>query len=203
MARCTGRSKVKILGPDGKGQTGADGKVLVELDEHGKPVLRPCKANAVNGQTKCVAHGGRSPQAKAKGAERVVEEKARATLVQAGAPPVADPLTALGELAGQVLAFKDALGEQVNRLESIRFEDAKGGEQLRSEVVVLERAFDRCAQILALIAKLNIDERLAKVTERQADAVVQAIDAALAAAGITGQTATEARHAAAVRLRSA
>jgi hypothetical protein len=40
------------------------------------------------------------------------------------------------------------------------------------------------------------------VTERQADAVIDAIDAALAAVGVTGQDAAKAKQAAARHLRT-
>ncbi len=200
--KCSGKSKVYVLDPaTGKRARDEAGKFVVELDEHGQPKRKPCQVDAMVGQTKCGAHGGRAPQARAKAAERIVEDEARGAVHRLGAPAVADPLTALGLLAGEVLAVKDALGERVNALTEIRYEDAKGGEQLRSEVVVFERALDRCAQVLGLIARLNIDERLARIEEAKAQAVVDAIAAGLAAAGVTGQAATEARRVVARKLR--
>ena len=55
--------------------------------------------------------------------------------------------------------------------------------------------------MLATYAKLNIDERLARITEAQQFMVMQAIEAALAAVNISGQQAIEAKRAAARRLR--
>jgi hypothetical protein len=162
----------------------------------------PCPNYAMHGQLICAVHGGRARQNKAKAAERIVAEQARTVLARLDVEPVADPLTALGLLAGQVLAFKDALAEQVNRLEAIRYEDAKGAEQLRSEVAVFERALGECRQVLGLMARLDIDARLAAIEETKAQAVVAAIDAGLAAAGVTGVAATEARQVVARHLRS-
>jgi hypothetical protein len=61
---------------------------------------------------------------------------------------------------------------------------------------------DRTGHVLGMIAKLNIEDRMARVTERQADALVSALEAALAAAGITGTAAHDARQAAARHLRA-
>jgi hypothetical protein len=106
------------------------------------------------------------------------------------------------KLAGQVLAWQESTATLVNGLEEVRYEGATGAEQLRAEVALYERAMDRAVAVLAAIARLNIEERLARVTERQADAVIDAIDAALAAAGVTGQDAARAKQAAARHLRS-
>ena len=201
--KCTGKSKVYIVDPaTGKRARDTAGKFIVELDEHGQPLRKPCQVAPMVGQTKCGAHGGRAPQARAKAAERIVEQEARRVLHRFGGDIVTDPLTALGQLAGQVLALRDALGEQVNRLESIRYEDAKGAEQLRAEVAVYMQAIGECRQVLVAIARLDIDRRLAAIEETKARAVVAAIDSALAHAGITGPAATEARQVAARHLRS-
>jgi hypothetical protein len=179
----------------------------------------PCKNWPVRGTTVCAApnHGGRLPRVKAAAAERVVEQQMRRSLARLDVPAVEDPFTELGKLAGQVVSWKDALAALVNRLvegdtcEScgaaggrLRYESfATGAEQLRSEVSLFERAMDRCASVLGLMAKLNIDERMARISERQAEAVIRAIDTALAVAGVTGEPAQQARHAAARELRKA
>ena len=201
--KCTGKSKVYVLDPaTGKRARDTAGKFVVELDEHGQPRRKPCEGNAMEGQTVCVTHGGRSRQAKAKAAERLVEDEARRVLARMDVPAVGDPLTELQQLAGQVVAFKNAAADLVNQLQSIRYEDAKGAEQLRAEVVVFTGALAECRQVLGLMARLDIDRRLAAIEETKARAVVAAIDSALSHAGITGAAATEARQVAARHLRS-
>lgn len=111
--------------------------------------------------------------------------QARRVLAELGAEPVADPLTALMKLAGQVLGWQEATAALVNELEAVRYRGANGAEQLRAEVGLYERAMDRAVVVLAAIARLNIEERLAKVTEQQARTMVVAVNAALVAAGLS------------------
>jgi len=72
-------------------------------------------------------------------------------------PAVADPLTELKKLAGQVVAWKDAPVGQGHELTAIRFTDDKGSEQLRSEIALF--GGDGPLRVGARgDAKLNIDE---------------------------------------------
>ncbi|MEU1800894.1 hypothetical protein [Streptomyces sp. NPDC019937] len=174
--------------------------------KNGPRAGRQCPNWAMKGQKVCRRHGGGSPQAARAASRRIQEaeltESANRLLVQLGADPVENPLTALAELAGEVLATKRAFANRVNELAEIRYTDDKGGEQLRSEVALYERAVGQAANLLTAIAKLNIDERLARITEQQAEKVMAAIDAALANAGVTGPAAVNAKRAAARHLRS-
>jgi hypothetical protein len=131
-----------------------------------------CTNPPVTGATVCRMHGGAARQVKAKGAERIAEEKAQRALGQltavlGTAEPVANPLQALAEIAGEALRWKQVIAERVSEMQQIRYTDAKGSEQLRAEIAVFERAMDRCSTILASIVRLNIDERLAAITDRQ------------------------------------
>ncbi|MFB6955456.1 hypothetical protein ACFCYB_00110 [Streptomyces sp. NPDC056309] len=161
---------------------------------------------AMNGQNVCRYHGGATKKARTAAARRIAEEEVadatRRALAVLDVEPIDNPLTALSELAGQVVAWKDRLSFRVNALERIRYEDDKGAEQLRAEVALYERAMDRCINVLATIGRLKIDERLAAISEKQADLVITAIEAALAHAGITGEQAAQAKKVAARHLRS-
>ncbi|MGV9427066.1 hypothetical protein ACWDO7_22620 [Streptomyces sp. NPDC003656] len=165
-----------------------------------------CKAWALKGQSVCRVHGGNAPQNLAAAERRITEERlekeTRRALAILDVPPVDNPLTALSQLAGQVVAWKDALAERVNQLEQIRYTDDKRAEQLRSEVALYERAMDRCVNVLGTIGRLRIDERLAAISEQQAAVVIGAIEAALAHAGVTGEAASAAKGVAARHLRA-
>lgn len=159
-------------------------KPAIRCRARSKKTGNQCGAYAVHGATVCRHHGGSAPQVKAKAAQRVAEQQLTAALAQLDVPAIDNPLVALTQLAGQIVAFKDQLAERVNQLHAIRYTDGKGGEQLRSEVALFERALDRTVNVLAVIAKLNIDERLAKISEQQAGLVRDVVMGSLTDAGV-------------------
>lgn len=165
-----------------------------------------CRKWPIRGATVCTSHGGAAPQVRAKAAERVAEQKfddtMRRELARLDVEPVDDPLTALSLLAGQAVAFKDALAERVNALKSFRYEDMRGAEQLRSEMALWERALDRCERFCTSMARLGLDERRAKVEERQVELVKDALAAALADMGLGATQQQEAMGHVARHLRS-
>jgi hypothetical protein len=148
----------------------------------------PCHGAAVTGSDKCRMHLG--GEARPAIAEAKLQEQAQRLLYQRDAPPVTDPLSALQHLAGRAAAWEDIIGEKVNEMRSIRY-STEGGEQLRSEIVVMERAMDRVGKLLVDIAKLNIEDRLAGVREATARMLEEALTAALQKSGadVSGQAA--------------
>jgi hypothetical protein len=151
----------------------------------------------------CRLHGGNTRNQRTAARAAQADSEARQVLATLDVTPVGDPFTALSRLAGQVLAWQEAISSIVNHLgDRVRYEGASGSEQLRAEIALYERAMDRTGHVLGMIAKLNIEDRMARVTERQADALVSALEAALAAAGVTGTAADDARKAAARHLRA-
>jgi hypothetical protein len=163
---------------------------------------KPCGRFSTRGADVCRSHGAGAPQVRAAAAERVLDGKVRETLARLGVGEVSDPLTTLARLAAEVLAWKDATAALVNELRELRYEDSKGGEQLRSEVLLWERALDRATQVLVAMARLRLDERLVAVNEQVAAMIVRAVDAGLTAAGVTSGEARElARQAASRQLR--
>lgn len=155
------------------------------------------------GYGRCSWHGGSSPNGSQSAHEQRIEAGARRVLYQHDAPAVTNHLDALQRLAGRALALEETIGAIVNDLRSVRYESEGGGEQLRAEVAILERAMDRAGRLLVDIAKLNIEERLAKVTERQTDQVSAALGAVLAELGLSQDQQKAARVGIASRLRAA
>lgn len=144
----------------------------------------------------CRTHGGNTRNHRT----AALHQQAERALADLHAPPVDNPLTELARITGQVVAWKDALAEKVNELTSIRY-STEGGEQLRAEVALFERALDRCERFLTAMAKLNIDERLTRITEQQAALVNQAVIAALQDLGLSPEQQQEARRGVARHLR--
>lgn len=132
------------------------------------------------GTGSCKHHGGSTRNHR----KAAVEAQARAELARLDVPPVDDPLSELARITGQVIAWKDAIAAKVNELTSLRYENENGGEQLRAEVGLLERAFDRCEKFLSSMARLNIDERLAAISEQRAEVIFTVLVTALERAGI-------------------
>lgn len=171
----------------------------------GGPCQRPAGwGTPTRGIGRCKLHGGRSPGAMKAAAEQQVQQQAKAELARLDVQPVADPLRELAALAGQIVAWKDVMAGKVNELTTLRYDGGKGsGEQLRSEVALFERAMDRCQSALTAMARLNIDERLARITERQQEIVLAAVAYALTTVGLDEEQKRTARDALVRYLREA
>lgn len=159
-----------------------------------------CERWACVGLNVCVSHGA-SDKARAVGLQRDAEAKLEEQLMAQAArlvgQPVDNPLVELANLAGRARAFMELMQDRVETLldgdgghgegqGDIRYRGG-AGEQLRAEVALYERSMDRLGKFLSDYARLGIDERLARISEQQVDAVVAAIDAALNAIGIRDQ----------------
>lgn len=151
----------------------------------GSPRTWPCKRSPVLGQTKCRQHGGIHKNTESDRQRAQAERKINAAVRRLNITPVEDPLSALKMLAGEVLAWKNEMSRHVGELEQVRYRAGDGGEQVRGEIQLFERAMDRCASVLTAIAKLNIDERLAAISEQQAQMLSAALFAAFDEAGLS------------------
>lgn len=133
---------------------------------------------AIPGATVCRLHGGLAPQVQRKAAERVIEEQARqvAKAYAVDHVDVSDPIGALMRLAAEVVGFKDFIAARVAELRSDEWRyGALGGEQLRAEVAVYERAMDRAGRLLVDINRLNLEERQVRIAERQGELLAAVI----------------------------
>lgn len=145
----------------------------------------PCHQwRLVGGMDVCRKHGGKTlEELRAEGKARAIERQAARLLYQRDAQPVTDPLSALQRLAGRVAQAEEVIGDIVNDLASIRYENPNGGEQLRAEVALLERTMMHLGKLLVDIAKLGIEDKLAGIKARTLDMLEQSLTAALVASG--------------------
>lgn len=133
----------------------------------------------------CRKHGGNTRNHRTAALRSQAEDVLTQALDDYGAAKVTDPVVALQELAGRVKHALDAMGERVNQLTSMRYEATGAGtEQLRAEVAVWERMIGRLHPLLVDMARLGIEDRLARVSERQGEAIVTVLQAAAAELGL-------------------
>jgi hypothetical protein len=121
------------------------------------------------------------------GRRELLEREARGYLAKYGvATPVDNPVQALSELAGECAALKDYFADRVKQLRDPEFTSLTvlGADQISALVSAYERALDRFARVLTDMAKLNVEDRLAKVSEAEALALGASLDRALLAAGV-------------------
>jgi hypothetical protein len=187
-------------------------------NDHVQATGMQCTARPAHGGDKCAGHVRAELSAQVK----IASPEERPAVAQALAAtgggrkvrivngilqgrPIFNPLQELQDLAGEARAWKEAMGERIDLLlaeERIRYNaGAGGGEQIRGEVVLWERAVDRLAGILQMVARLKIDERLVAIEESKRDMVVAAFEAGLAKVGITGPELLTAKAEMARKLR--
>jgi hypothetical protein len=155
-------------------------------------------------------HGGSIRHVKAAAARRLEEERVRRlaedrvrrALDEQGVREVRDPIAEFMRLIDETIAFKDLLASHVAALEDqLRYTDAAGGEQLRAEVTLYERALDRAGKFLADWARLGMQERMVRISEAQAAALGAALDQAMTDAQVPDDMRRRVRQALADRLR--
>lgn len=177
----------------------------IQCKAKSKGSQKRCRRPATPGHLVCKLHGSASPQAKARvERERLmaeVEVGARKALDKLGFEPVQDPLTELQRLGGEVVAWKDLLRTLVDELQQKYRYEGEHAEQIRGEVLLFERALDRCAMVLGLIARLKIDDRLVAIEEAKVTQIVDAVEAALDALGLSVEQQLEAKAEVARTLR--
>jgi hypothetical protein len=137
----------------------------------------------LTGLTVCRMHGANGA-AKAAAAVRETERKAILAIRREGVEPVGDPVELLLSLTAEAAEWQRQLREIVAGLSLIRYEDAKGAEQLRSEIALYERALDRTQKFATDLAKLGLEERRTRLDERYGAQIAQVIRGCLIALGV-------------------
>jgi len=88
-----------------------------------------------------------------------------------------NPLEALLEVAHEQVAWKNLCLAKLAKLQEDewRWDGDRAGEQIRSEILLYERAIDRATNTLIKISRLGIEAKLAQVAEKQVSIVETAI----------------------------
>jgi hypothetical protein len=143
----------------------------------------PCGAQPMIGTDppRCRSHLGR--KAEVVRAEYAVARQAQAAYKLADkeiGDGLGDPLRELLRLSREVLTWKEICRDMVGGLQEVRYKSAGSGEQLRAEIALYERSMERAARLLADLVRLGIEERVARIDERQGAVVADVIKAILA-----------------------
>jgi hypothetical protein len=167
---------------------------------HGFGTPGACRRYAIAGTEppQCQNHGAPAGSVRSKAAAlRVIDGQAERQLTEImaadggnffdGAQAIDNPLTELLELAGRIKWLETKLSERIATIDisKWRYTRDRIGEQVRAEVILLERAQERLGHLLVQIAKLNITERLAGIEQRKLDMLERAMTMALQAADVS------------------
>jgi hypothetical protein len=147
-----------------------------------------CGRWPTTGSRTCRSHGSGAPQVQRAAARRVAEARTLRILAKHGTElgDNLDPLTALQVVTAQTVTLKEDLAARVAemKVETWRYQDRNGGEQLRSEILLFERALERTARLLIDTSKLNLDARLVRISEMQVAAMIAVLSASLVELGV-------------------
>ncbi|MGC2295308.1 MAG: hypothetical protein WA695_01255 [Candidatus Dormiibacterota bacterium] len=133
------------------------------------------------GQVRCRRHGGALKRSRAAAQRRLAEAKATKAIAREKLTPVDDPIGALRELAAEAIALKRYFGERVAALQSVRYEGHGGaGEQVRAEMTLFGQMFDRSAKLCESLARLGLDDRVARIEEAKVVLLVAVLEKVLA-----------------------
>jgi hypothetical protein len=126
----------------------------------------------------CYYHGGATRASKEKSLRIVSENKARERanqyLERNGIKTIVavdDPIERLAYAAGEARAMMDFFA---SRIEELRYQ-THTGEQLRAEVALHERWYDRYVKLLETQVRLGISERRVRIEEAQVLMMAEAI----------------------------
>ncbi|MGC0271726.1 hypothetical protein ACO0LV_01865 [Pseudactinotalea sp. Z1739] len=98
-----------------------------------------------------------------------------------GPMTMAEVLQELLKTARLAVRWRDLLEQIVGQLSQMRYTAyGTGSEQLRAEIALFERAMDRTAKVTEAIARLDLDERMAAISQQQGRLVFDAIERTVA-----------------------
>lgn len=164
-----------------------------------------CGRPPMRGGRVCASHGGKSPRMLAAAQRNLAEAEAVREVTRLsdarGPLTLTEVYREMLRTAGIAVAWRDLLEEKVSSLEDYGT-TAGGAVQVRTDVHLFERAMDRTAKVLELIARLDLDSRVAMVTERQVETLVGVVRSAMADAELSPEQTARFEAAMARELRN-
>lgn len=175
-----------------------------------------CRQYAMLGQMICKNHGGMNRTTKAKAQERIILQDAEKALERLKSEkrksaransileimPITDPLTALYNVAGELMALKELLRGKVEDMRG-EIETSPGSSEVRGAFTAYQIVLRDVVNTLSKITQLKIDERLVAIEQQKADMIASAIVLTLAELNLDRETQDKAKVAVVQRLRIA
>lgn len=140
---------------------------------------KQCRKFPIRGATVCGSHGGMAPQVRHRAAQNVLVADSAALVARRGYEPVADPVEALLSVAGEMVALKDALADQVAKLTDITVTDRTGAQNIAATLGAYERLLSQVAKTLTAINRLGIQNRRVNIEAVQAGLLAEALQRAV------------------------
>jgi len=139
-----------------------------------------CQRAAIVGGYVCSLHGGKAPAVASKALQRIAAAEAQAyveaQVTTRGPMSLSEVYRELLRTAALAVEWRNLLEGKVGELEQWRYRaSGQGTEQLRAEVALFERAMDRTAKVLELVARLDIEARADALDARQGQLVASAV----------------------------
>jgi len=153
-----------------------------DADREPDSCANPVKAAGM----RCRLHLGTPPPAvKAAAVRREVAAEATSMLAELeGAPPIGDPILALSEQAGLLVSWQTILMRKLDEIGDLATTDSVGVQRVAAVAELFTKSLDQVARILGSLSKLGLQQRRVEIEERQAEALIGLVLAALAQAEI-------------------
>ena len=151
-----------------------------------------CGNRAIAGMAVCYMHGGKSPAAQAAAARRIAHRDAHRTLARQGVVEVDDPVRALIRIASEAVALYELVHDYLANTEVDHWTRDDG--TLSEHVKLLERTQAQAQRFLSDWIRLGLEDRLVRLSERQAEAIGRVIDGVLNELGVDEETLRRARE---------
>jgi hypothetical protein len=147
---------------------------------------------AEHGTTVCHYHGAKAPQVRAKGEERLQQERARRAAELLGIPTEIDPHSALLQELHRSVGVVEWLAKQVQQAGTVLYVDEDGNEKNKTNVWFREwqRERDRAAKVAESCARAGVEERRVAIVEDQGRLMSQLLRAVLSDLGVPLDDAT-------------
>jgi hypothetical protein len=137
------------------------------------------------GYGRCKLHAGSTPKGTTGAAVAKVNAEALALLQRLGEPePLEHPVVELLALGSKAKAWLEVLEEKLAELSDFVSLDNFGAEQARALVKMYSEATVALHHLLVDLAKLGLEERLVRVSEKQSADMARVIEAVLIRGGI-------------------